>query len=68
VSLATHSGFAAPSHAASAVYGRRTDRNSLFLRKKSAGEISKMQRLFLAGRSTACRAKRRGLVQHFVLK
>jgi len=38
------------------------------LEKKSAGEISKMQRLFLAGRSTACRAKRRGLVQHFVLK
>ena len=40
-----------------------------FSKKSRRGKLQKnMQRVFLAGRSTACRARRRGLVQHFVLK
>jgi hypothetical protein len=44
-------GFADKSRAASAMYGRRTTRNTLFqIQKITAGEITKnMQRVFLVG-------------------
>ncbi len=53
MSLATHSGFAAPSHAASAIYGRRTTRKHPFPNSKNlgGGNLKNMQKVFLAGRS-----------------
>jgi len=52
VSLATHSNFVASSHAAFAIYGRRTaKKTNLFLiqKRNSAGKIQKMQRLVFSG-------------------
>ena len=48
-------GFAAKSTATSAIYGRRTTRNTLFNIQKEIrrGEISKKQRVFLVGRVPA---------------
>ena len=60
--------YAALSHAASALKGRRTDRKIPFPNSKEIrrGEISKMQRVFLSGRSARLRALGGGLsFRHF---
>jgi len=71
VLLATHSGFAAPSHADCLPKADATRPETPFSKLKNlgGGKFKKCKGwFFLAGRSTACRARRRGLVQHFVLK